>query len=36
VIKNLSQIKYREGDSGSILINLGNLFWPMVCNSSDN
>jgi len=35
-IKNLNQIKYRENESGSILINLSNLFWPMICNSSDS
>lgn len=36
IIKNLSVIKYRENDSGSILINLSNLFWPMICNSSND
>lgn len=36
IIKNLSVIKYRENDSGTVLINLSNLFWPMICNSSES
>lgn len=34
VIKNFNLIKYKDIDSNAILINLSNIFWPMVCNSS--
>lgn len=33
VIKNLHLIKYKESDNNTILINLTNIFWPIVCNS---
>ena len=35
IMKNMHILKYKEVDNSSIMLNLGNFFWPMICNCSD-